>query len=86
MGRQRVVRCGRASGGRGLALEVCLYVFQAAALGLRHAGSDEQEGDDGVAQEDDARAHLSYYPAVMASGRMTLDTEDGRKLVFSAPG
>jgi len=29
---------------------------------------------------------VSYYPAVMASGRMTLDTEDGRKLVFSAPG
>ena len=29
---------------------------------------------------------VSYYPAVMASGRMTLDTEDGRKLVFSASG
>lgn len=29
---------------------------------------------------------VSYYPAVMASGRMTLETEDGRKLVFSAPG
>lgn len=26
-----------------------------------------------------------YYPAVFADGRMTLDTEDGRKLVFSAP-
>ena len=29
---------------------------------------------------------VSYYPAVMIDGRMTLDTEDGRKLVFSAPG
>ena len=28
---------------------------------------------------------VSYYPVVLASGRMTLDTEDGRKLVFSAP-
>jgi hypothetical protein len=29
---------------------------------------------------------VSYYPAVVAGGRMTLDTQDGRKLVFSAPG
>ena len=29
---------------------------------------------------------VSYYPAVMASGRMTLDAEDGRKLAFSVPG
>jgi hypothetical protein len=27
---------------------------------------------------------VSYYPAVFASGRMNLETEDGRKLVFSA--
>ena len=25
-----------------------------------------------------------YYPAILASGRMTLDTQDGRKLVFPA--
>ncbi len=29
---------------------------------------------------------VSYYPAIMSSGGMTLDTEDGRKLVFVAPG
>ena len=29
---------------------------------------------------------VSYYPAIMPSGRMTLDTADGRKLVFAAPG
>ena len=28
---------------------------------------------------------VSYYPAIFASGRMTLDTEDDRKLIFSAP-
>ncbi len=28
---------------------------------------------------------VSYYPAVMASGRMALEAEDGRKLVFAAP-
>jgi len=28
---------------------------------------------------------VSYYPAVFDSGRMTLNTEDGRKLVFAAP-
>jgi heat shock protein HslJ len=27
---------------------------------------------------------VSYYPAELASGRMSLETEDGRKLVFSA--
>ena len=27
---------------------------------------------------------VSYYPAERASGRMSLETEDGRKLVFSA--
>jgi len=28
---------------------------------------------------------VSYYPDIFAGGRMTLETEDGRKLVFSAP-
>ncbi len=28
---------------------------------------------------------VSYYPAIFADGRMTLETEDGRKLVFTAP-
>lgn len=28
---------------------------------------------------------VGYYPDISSNGRMTLDTEDGRKLVFSAP-
>lgn len=28
---------------------------------------------------------VTYYPAIFADGRMSLETADGRKLVFGAP-